>query len=244
MKHIVLFVAGVFLSLATFAQSNIAIQRLNSNHTVNDSVIVVNGALPTLLNALGLEVINKGIANISIKVKRIDSVLVAHTANYLCWGLCYQDTSAPVFTYPAVQVIAPGDTNKTFTGDFNDSGHIGTEIIKYVFFNASNPNDSTWVIFKFIVAPLGIEQITANTLHISSPMPNPSGSYASFNYHVSTDAHLTIYNSIGQSVKDVLLTPSASRTNLNVTDMPSGVYICKLSAEGADPVFQKLIVAH
>ncbi|HXB13540.1 MAG TPA: T9SS type A sorting domain-containing protein [Bacteroidia bacterium] len=243
MKHIILFAAGVFLTCTTFAQ-NIAIQRLGSNHMVNDSVIVINASLPTQLNFLGLEVINKGIASISIKVKRIDSALVPNTANYLCWGLCYQDTSTPVFTYPATQVIAAGDTNKTFTGDFNDSGHVGTEIIRYVFFNASNPNDSAWVIFKFIVAPLGIEQITSNSLHISAAYPNPSASSASFNYHISTDAHLTIYNSIGQSVRDVLLSPSANKTNLNVSNMPSGIYICKLSAEGAEPVFQKLVVAH
>ncbi len=79
-------------------------------------------------------------------------------------------------------------------------------------------------------------------MHISAPYPNPSANTVSFNYRVSADAHLTIYNSIGQSMKDITLTPSVNKTNLQMF-LYIQEYIYANSVQKADGI-QKLIVAH
>jgi hypothetical protein len=245
MKRILLLVSAIVLGCTTMFAQSIEIIRPNGNHSINDSIIEVEAAYANSdLMSVPLWIINKSGSSINVKCKWEDSVRLAKTWNSVCWVLCYGANVSSEWQAPSNPAIAPGDTNETFAGDFYDTAHTGCETIRYVFYNASNVNDSAWVLVRFCVSPLSVPQIEGNTLHISAPYPNPSGSYTSFNYHITSDAHLTIYNSIGQSLRDILLSPSANKTNLNVSDMPSGVYICRLSSAGAEPIFQKLIVAH
>lgn len=243
MKKLIPFLAGLLMASAVFGQFEII--RPGGNHSVNDSLIVINGKASQELTTTTFDVINTGALSIGVKCKRFDTVVVAGTSNYLCWGLCYGPSSATEWTAPSTQSINAGDTNKTFTADYNDSGKAGTEIIRYVFFNSTNSSDSAWVLVKFtVINDLGIAPLTANTLTISAPYPNPAGRYASFNYHTSAMSHLSIYNSIGQQVESMVLNPSGNRVNMDVSGMPSGIYICQMTSQGAQPLYQKLVVAH
>jgi hypothetical protein len=242
MKKIILFSSAVLLSLMGYAQLGIKIIRVGGTHTVNDSVIVVSGSSELL--TIPLHVVDTTNYSIGLKVRRIDSVAPAHTSNYFCWGLCYGAQSAPVWVGPSPDTVHAHDTDKTFTADYNDSNHNGTAIFKYSFFDRFD--DSAWVIVKFNATPLGIGQIAENGLHFSAPYPNPAKSEVSFSYNLNgvKEASLDVYNTLGQSVRSLLVNNYTDRLNLDVSSLPAGIYICKLGAEGVNPVFQKLIVTH
>lgn len=246
MKRILLLVSGIILAGSVFAQPNIEIIRVGGITPINDSVIIVNGTVSQPLLTIPFYVINNNGVKSNIKVKRIDSVVVPHTSNYLCWGLCYGANPATVWQCPATEAIPAGGTDSTFTSDYSDSAQPGTEIIRYIFFNAGNPNDSSWVIVKFNVTPAGVAQINSNALHVSAPYPNPANTNVSFNYNMkgAQNATLEIYNSIGRCVQTLPVSSANGKLSLSVSDLPAGVYICKLGAAGYNPVYQRLIVAH
>jgi|SRR6185312_2592486 len=248
MKKITLFITAILLGCASLSAQTMEVirQGAGGNHSINDSIIVVNGNLPTQIFTIPFSVINKNAISTTLKVKRIDSVMPADWTNYFCWGLCYTAQPAHEWVSPSSQTIPAGDTNTTFTADIDDSGFVGSAIFRYIFYNTGNPNDSTWVIVKFNIGPLGIAQVNENALRISAPYPNPAGNNVSFNYNLNNieQAKLEVYNTIGQCMQTLPVSASATKLNLNVGGLPSGIYICKFSANGAEPVFQKLIVTH
>lgn len=249
MKRILLLVAGLILSGSMVLGQNIEIIRSGGNHSVNDSTITVNGSLPTAAFIISFDVINTGGASLSIKAKwyRLSGVKGAHTpANAICWGACYPQDTNRAWTAPSTQVLASGDTNKTFTGYYYDSTNAGTESIYYIFYNSANPNDSAWVLINYNIAPMGIAQINSNALHVSAAYPNPANSRVTFNYNLKSEGQgtLEIYNSIGRCVQTLPMNRDANKLSIDVSSLPSGIYICKLYADGCEPVYQRLIVAH
>lgn len=245
MKHILLLGAGLLFSFSSIFSQSIQIIRTDNHHIVNDSLIQVNGTVTSDELSIAFKIYNSTGLPISLKCKWEDSTaFIPNTWQKMCWGLCYADQQVNTWTAPSVQSLTAHDTNSTFVGYMDDTGYVGCEIVRYVWYNSSNPTDSVWVLVKFCVSLTGVDQISANVLHISAPYPNPSGNSASFNYHINNTARLSVFNTIGQSVKQVTLTPAENKVTLNVSSMPAGLYICRLDANGASPVYQKLIVTH
>jgi hypothetical protein len=235
----------LYASVTIFAQ-NIEIIRPKGTHPINDSVIVVYGSVTDSAIFTPPQVINTGALSITLKVRRIDTAIVTGTQNYFCWGLCYGPQAAPVWVGSTPQTLPAGDTNKTFTADYEPHVKAGTSVIRYVFFNTSNPNDSAWVLVKFIIAPLSINEVTANTIHISAPYPNPAHNNVSFNYKLNgvQQASLQVYNTLGQCMETLAVNANNDKLSLNVGNLPSGIYICKFEANGAEPVYQRMVVSH
>jgi|SRR6185312_9289005 len=168
------------------------------------------------------------------------------TTNGCYYSICVGTTCYPPkhisgdFTSPAFTAPPGKDTNALYC-DYN-AVNLGTSIVKVVVRNKLK-TDSSWVYFEFNATPTGIAPV-ANNLSASSLFPNPANANATFTYHSTNNAQLSIYNSLGQSVKTLELSSSKETVNINVSDMPSGIYICKLQSQGAEAIFRKLIVSH
>jgi len=246
MKKITLLIAGILLGASSLFAQSLEIIWPYGNHSLNDSTIIVNGALPTLLYTEAFQVINVTGGTVNAKVKRIDEIVAAHSGNYLCWGNCYNASTSPIFTSPIAETIGAHDTDQTFTADLNDTNNSGSSKFRYVFYNTANANDTASITIIFNVSPLGVNSITDNVMHFSAPYPNPAGNNVSFTYTLNNiqQAEMEVYNTIGQCVETVPVNASSNKLNINVGGFPSGIYICKFSANGAEPVYQKLIVTH
>jgi hypothetical protein len=246
MKKITLFITAILLGCVSLSAQNLKIIRPGGNHYINDSVIVVNGSLPTRDYNVGFYVINTSGFSIPVYARWWDSTVVPSSKNAMCWsGLCYPNYSFRSWQVPNAESITANDTATDFVG-YDSVGGAGTEIVRFVFANKNVPADSAWVYVKFIIAPLGVDQISGDNMHISAPYPNPAGNNVSFNYNLNniTEAKLEVYNTIGQCMQTIPVSASNNRLNISVAGLPSGIYICKFSANGAEPVFQKMIVTH
>jgi len=248
MKRILLLISAVILGgTVLFAQSLKIYVSGHGSTIMNDSMITVFGSVGGT-HTVYAYVKNTAGYSINAKAKYEDSTSLPNGQNSFCWGTqCYGANSAPMFVSPSGEGINSNRTDSTFSGDYYDNGFVGTELVRYVFFNSINSTDSSWILIKYIItSPAGIPQISSNNLHISAPYPNPTGGNVSFNYQLNGEeqASLVIYNTLGQSVQTMSLNNSSSRVNMNVAGLPSGIYICKIEAEGAEPVFQRLIVTH
>lgn len=247
MKRILLLAACMVLGYTTtFAQSaDLKLMMTGDPNNLRDSVVIVYGTTADSIITIPMLVINDSSAAQNLKVTRYDSSVVTGSQNYFCWALCYSPSALPNFTGPTPEPVGAGDTDRTYTADYECHGKPGTSILKYTFFNTANANIKEWIIFKFVIVPAGVNEIV-NNLHISAPYPNPANDMVSFNYNINgaQQPRLELYNTLGQCVKTFELTSSAGKLNVNVNNIPAGIYICKLTANnGSQPVFQRLVIS-
>lgn len=236
--------AIALLSICSISFGQLALQDTSGATLKNGDTVTVTGLVGTQL-ADRFFIYDSAFA-LSVKVLCIptpDSTagnsfsICVGTACYIAYPLGGYTFLSPKFTVPA----GKKDTNALFT-DYN-AKTAGTSIIMYSVRNTAL-TDSTWIYVKFMASPTGIPTIAANNLHVSALYPNPANSQVSLNYHSDYEAQLSVYNSLGQMVKTSTMAASKGNMSINTSDMPSGIYICKVQAAGAEPAFRKLIVSH
>jgi len=83
---------------------------------------------------------------------------------------------------------------------------------------------------------------------ISNPMPNPSTAGLTINYQLpgndAGNASFQLFDSRGIMVKELPVTSSAGNIKFNVTDLPAGVYLYRISGNFGNTAIKKLVVAH
>ncbi len=74
--------------------------------------------------------------------------------------------------------------------------------------------------------------------------PNPAREFVIIEYDSPTKAvlDLTIYNSVGKMVKSYRLSENQAQNRINISDMRSGIYFCKITKNGEILGVQKLII--
>jgi len=237
------------LATISFAYSqNIQIILPGGKHILNDSVIETFGsASDSGIDSPSFDVINSTNGSLTIEVTRKIIHAVPGSENEICFaGFC---NSASVNT-SASEVIGAHDTaqlGNVFYGDYEPHNYVGTTIIHYIFFDVNNPSDTSGITIKYEATPAGIAGIRNGAINFSAPYPNPSNSFATFSYNFTNGAQsatLKIFNLIGECVQTLPLSSLQNKASINVQDMPSGIYICEVQANGYQPVCQKLVVSH
>lgn len=198
--------------------------------SVNKRSVTVNGPNNTAFSTHDADtfiVQNISEGTISVKVQRIVTQVLSGTANYFCWGVtCYQPNTT-VSINPLS--LGSGDTTKSFSGYLDPQGVSGTAVIKYCFFNESNPSDSVCVTATYNA---GVTDIAENNVSVklSNPYPNPTSENVNFTYTVPATGKATmkIYNMLGALVKTVNITDNTGKLAVNTSDLRPGLYLYDL----------------
>lgn len=229
------------LSLVVFIgyAQNISLN-YEGNLIPNDGVVVFTGEPSTPLIVATMGVTNISTGPIDVMCKKVEISIVPETQNTFCWDVCYPPN---VYVSLGALTLAPGETTNVFTGDYEPLTHAGQSIIRYVFFNAANPNDSICFKSFFNAYPLGVEPITGQAT-LSSAYPNPASSQASFNYSVEDGAYayLLVRNVLGSTVKEIQVSGSGV-ANISTLDLPGGIYFYSLVVNGQAQSTRKLVVS-
>jgi hypothetical protein len=241
MKKIILSVIAL-ISSVTIGFSQLAVQDTTGATLSNGDTVYVNGVAGYQSSSRFF--IYNSTKTLSANVICVPTGIAVSGCTYsICVGsACYKIVADNVnFMSPTFSVPAGKDTNALYT-DYNPSA-AGTTVIRYDVRTAS-ASDSTWFFVKFVATPTSVPTITANNLRMSSLYPNPANSVVSFTYHTDYNGTMSIYNSLGQVVKTVNVSSAKESMSIDTSDMPSGVYICRLQATGADAAFRRLVVSH
>ncbi|MBC8314425.1 MAG: T9SS type A sorting domain-containing protein [Bacteroidales bacterium] len=208
----------------------------------NNGNVIYPGEPSSALIEAHIGVTNNSAATLDVMCKKVEISLIPGSNNTFCWGgLCY-DTLIYVSLDP--EVIAPGETNTMFIGEYKPKEHAGETIIRYVFFDRSNANDSVCFQSLYQAYPLGIED-QKGLAALSKAYPNPATTQTSFNYVVETGAHATLVvrNVLGSTVKEVLLAGSGV-ARISTLDLSEGIYFYSLVMNGQIKSTRKLVVSH
>ncbi len=195
------------------------------------------GNLPYSLS--GFEVKNIGPSSKTLRMTRTEISVVDSTENYFCWESCY----SPQTNISLGNVIL--NSNQSFLNmylDYKPKGHYGITTIRYRIENIADTTDGASILVHFSATPTSVKDLTP-VAKLNSLFPNPAKNSITVNYTLNpSQSNLEIRNVLGQIQKNVMLTAGSKSVNLNVDDMPSGIYFITLKSNGNVIDTQRLIV--
>jgi hypothetical protein len=239
-KTLLLIVVAMVTGICTYAQS-LALADSSGPVANNSTVNRYGHALDDVI-ACYLFVTNTTTHDISVITKKVEIGVLPGTVNTFCWGLCFPPD---VFVSPPRSVAAMSTDSTGFSGDYNPLGIVGTSVIRYVFYDESNPSDSVCANVAFNAWPVGIQNTNAKSM-LGSAFPNPAGSKVSLSYSLTAGetGSLVVRNVLGSKVKEEVLAGTDGKIILSVTDLPDGIYFYSLNIDGKSSLTRKLIVKH
>lgn len=242
MRKISLVISAILCGVTAFAQLSLK-DSTGATLTNGDTVNVTGMPGGLLTDKFYIE--NNNASSVTVQNFCASTAIYTHKCSYsVCVGTnCFAPVGdSDTFLSPSFSVPTGQYSNMLFT-DYN-AYYAGLTVVMCAIFDKNNPSDSAWIFVRFNANVTGIPQIAANTIHASSLYPNPAGNKVSFTYHTSYNGQLSIYNSLGQLVQTMPVRASQQSMSINVDAIPSGIYICKIQAPGAESLFRRLIVAH
>jgi hypothetical protein len=179
---------------------------------------------------------------IDVIVKKVEINVVSGSVNTFCWGLCFPPN---IYQSPPFAVNGNRTDSVNFSGHYNPTGFVGTTLIRYVFFEQSDPSDSVCVNVTYNALEVGVLNPSAKNI-LSGAYPNPANSIVNFDYCLSTEnaGSVVIRNLLGSVVRKSVLTGTEGKLALFTGDLPEGIYFYSLDVEGKALITRKLIVRH
>lgn len=201
---------------------------------------------PNVETIRAIEVVNNTTDSIHVKVRKVVNSFVPGSINTFSWGISFLPET---MISPSDLSMAGGTSRKTdFKSNYTPNGAVGTTTITYYFINTTAiPNDSTFVVVKYITTTSGVSSSIANQMRISNPYPNPANNSTTFNYNFPTDinyAKLTIYNLLGVPIKDIEVPEKNGVLVVPTFDIKSGVYFYSLMVDDKTIISKKLVIKH
>jgi hypothetical protein len=243
-----LLLASVFLATLATAQSSFQVLDPNTNMTAYSHYYFWVGASdPTV--TLEFPVTNVSANSVQARVKKTVYQNPAGQDIYFCFGInCY----TPSTFDSGIENLGPGQslpytqqgiTHYGIRTDFDANGVLGLSVVRYTIYDAQNPNDSVNITISYNVTANGIHN-TANSVLVSNASPNPASTAVSFNYDLNGAAHATlkIYNSLGNVVKTVSLTPNAKSAQVDVSALAEGFYFYSVICDGKAVSTRRLVI--
>ncbi|MBR4391632.1 MAG: T9SS type A sorting domain-containing protein [Bacteroidales bacterium] len=243
----------VLLSTALFALVGIlSAQSLQFEYDgtvyANNEVVLCEAA-PNSIGEMVMEMQLRNLTSEALQVivekEYID--IVEGTSNSFCWGLCFDESvfiSPRPYELEAGAVSEHGILSFHYQLDPTYSGTdllVGTTIIKYYAYPASNPDDKTCIEVHFRYNP---ENVAENNVQIGKAYPNPASTQIQFDFkgQLHNNIKAVVYNLLGQEVKSTIVNGVQGKVVITLDDFQSGIYFCSFFMDGEMVKTEKFIV--
>jgi hypothetical protein len=238
----------LFAAIALLGHSQ-SLQLSNIHGVIPANSIMVQEGSPDSSELITyMNVKNVGTKTVNIFCKKSQLSMLDSTELTMCWaGNCYP---ANVNVSPYSQPITAGQTITEFVGHYTQIAfqHFkkGESVVRWVFFDRDNANDSMSVTIKYTSYPLGIAETTEHQSVLSNAYPNPAGVSTSLSYSIpsGSDGAIIIRNLLGATMQSEQLRSTSGKIILNTTNLSDGIYFYSLLVNGKISQTKKLIVKH
>ena len=243
MKKFVLLLSLFSILILGINAQSLTLIDLEGNEVLNGQEFELLDIPTTEEITFHMKVQNSSENDLEVLVKKAYVAIVDSTMNMFCWGQCFGPDTYVASN--AVTIVAGETTSdEFFSGHYMPLGHEGTSIIRYVFFDANNVNDSIYVTVKYVGGFTGINTPEDN-FSISGIYPNPATSMANIDYSFADgfiDAKIFVNDLTGSRVKEIMLSGFSGTASFDVSDLRSGVYFYTLVRKGEILKTSKLII--
>lgn len=210
----------------------------------NGAEVYHSGPPDTLQLITWLHLSNISGNTINVLMKKEEISMVPGTTSSICWGgYCY-GTGMMVSTFPLT--MPPGETEYGCFGHYGPGGGRGESVVRWTFFNESDPMDSISVTAHYSTYPLANENIPdpSGVLSFTGKVPANDQIMVSYSLQPGRQGRIELRNLAGKIIS-VSRTISLSGTiSLSVMSLPSGIYFCTLMVDGKPIVTRKVPVCH
>ncbi|HRG57515.1 MAG TPA: T9SS type A sorting domain-containing protein [Bacteroidia bacterium] len=177
----------------------------------------------------GFTVKNTGTSAKTIRMIRQQLDTIPGTSNYFCWEACY---SPETDTSLGNIILNPNGEFLDMYLDYAPKGNLGVSTVRYILQNVADLNDTSSILVRFNATPTSISEINA-TPKLNSIYPNPANNNVTVNFALNQgQASLELKNLLGQVQRIIPVVAGSKSTNLNVADLPSGIYFVTLKSNG------------
>jgi len=246
-KFTIFFLFLIATTVYGFSQS-LQLSDHNGNTIQNNSEIIQIGSPDSIQLTSYFYVKNIGTKNLNVLCRKTELLMLDSTEITMCWaGACY---SAKTFVSPNAQLINIGQTITDFVGHYYQIAgkkfKSGESVLRWCFYDKSNPTDSVSVRVKYVSFPLGISETGSPQAILSNVYPNPASAQAGFSYELpaGTSGAVIILDMIGKPVYHENLNASKGKVVVNTMNFADGIYFCSLLVDGITVQTRKMIVKH
>lgn len=164
------------------------------------------------------------------------------TINIFCWGSCF---GPDTFISPNPVTVAANSVTSTEALSFHalfDEGIYGKVEVKYSAYDEQYPGERSTIIVVFNKSGIGVRE--ASAVQFGQAYPNPASSMVNFDYNINAGdrASVSVYNLLGQEVKNQPVNALQGRLSVSVVDLNEGIYFCKLFVNGCAVKTEKFVV--
>ncbi|MCF8369853.1 MAG: hypothetical protein K9G76_12505 [Bacteroidales bacterium] len=221
-ENILLFIC-LLLALSIQAQS---LSLSNENGSVpNNSDLYISGDLTVFELLCNVSFTNNSTGAIDVGLKKTElSIISGHLNTFEYAGFIFPPN---IYISPFQVNLLPGNTNNEFVGHLYHNDVIGESIIRYTFYDFSNPDDSICVNVHYQVSD--DEPLLTGIIPDEATIPDEltveiSGSYTHFTMGTGTTVWLSsgsnsIYSSWVNEINDSILQAQFLFSNTKVPDV-------------------------
>jgi len=186
--------------------------------------------------------------DMGVLCKKVEFSLLDSTEVSMCWaGQCF---GAMTYVSPYDQSIPAGTTCTDFVGHYTQIAYShfksGESLVRWVFFDRANANDSVSVTVRYTTYGLGIAESDIHEGHISGAFPNPAGDFAAVNYSLKAgfQGSVSVRNILGEEISKIVLPAESGRITISTRGISNGIYFYSLLVNEKVLQTKKLIVRH
>jgi len=242
MKHSLLYLFLALLSVPGFSQT---LEFKYDDHILDkgDELTVVADADSDPMSFTGLEIKNKSLDPVLIRVAREVTSQVTDTENSFYWGKSY---SPETDTSTLSVKIDGGETTAEFAGYYSPNGNAGTTTVKYIFYDLGDPENQFYFTVHYqAVTNSGISDNAG--LQFTPVYPNPANNEARFDFSFKRnpeEVKFVILNLLGNKVKEIEIHDPDGSLRLNTSGLTEGIYFYSLLVNNESVLTHKLIIKH
>ncbi|HTX87463.1 MAG TPA: T9SS type A sorting domain-containing protein [Bacteroidales bacterium] len=243
MKRSILLVLFLALAAGRLLSQNLSLADSTGPLAQDATVVVAGNSASDELDSYVFVHNNSATATIAVKVKKVELHLTSGVINLFCWGLCFGPN---VYVSTTTINILPGRTDSLdFSGHVSPNGNAGYTLMRYVFYNEADANDSVSFNVDYMHFPLSVTPVSGQDM-ISQAYPNPASGNVNFEVNVPSGSQgtLIIRNLLGSVVKEMDLPGSPEKIQVNTSGLQEGVYFYTLTLNGKPVVTRKLVIKH
>jgi hypothetical protein len=228
------------------------IETTSSTTDVDGQTFTVSGNPASFEFTKYFHVINEGATTLNLKVRRTEIDVQAGTQNATCWNVCppavYAGTEVVQYSY--ADVIAPSDTNHSFSAHHYLEGLDGCSLYKYEWVDAATQSIVYKTLFiKFdhsSVACAADLSVATNEQIDFNVYPNPTFGETTINIDGYTgELTYEVSNLLGQrSLVGNTYIQDGGKVKFNASSLKEGVYFVTIKVNGNLIRTEKLLVKH
>lgn len=218
---------------------------------VNGQLVTYTGGSDAALLSVPLNATRSSGGQANVNMKRYELSAQSGTANYFCWGVCYDAIPAGVLPTwvagPEAAIPMPlGSMLDNFHAYHVPNGLSGVSTYRYVWYNTANANDSVHVDIRFDVTAVGMDEAALRNARLEA-FPSPAiGQDVTIEFaleRAAAGAQLVVRDMLGAAVRRQPLAGQQGRLVLPTSEWTPGLYFISIERAGRQLATRRVVVA-